>query len=169
MSRNRPGTQGGPSAARRDRLLAQREHDTYGLKGKLPDPTACPDCGASYQAGRWSWQPVSDDARQTRCPACRRLADDYPAGVVRIDGAFWQAHREEIEGLARNLEEREKAEHPLKRIMRMVEAEDGSLEITTTDAHLARGIGVALHDAYEGELDYRFTDGENLFRVRWTR
>jgi len=152
-----------------DRLLDQRGHDAYGMKGKLPDPTCCPDCGASFHAGRWSWQPASSDAQQTRCPACRRLADDYPAGVVRIEGEFWQAHREEVEGLARNLEEREKAEHPLKRIMRVLEQEDGSLEIATTDARLARGIGVALHDAYEGELDYRFTDTENLFRVRWKR
>jgi hypothetical protein len=88
---------------------------------------------------------------------------------VVAKGEFAVLHRQEIMGLARNLEEREKAEHPLKRIMRVTEREGGPIEIATTDAHLARGIGEALHHAYEGELDYRYTDEENVLRVHWRR
>jgi hypothetical protein len=104
-----------------------------------------------------------------RCPACQRIADDYPAGLVTLEGDFLAKHRPEIEGLARNLEERERAEHPMKRIMRIRDAEEGTMEIATTDTHLAQTIGKALHDAYEGEVDYNFADGENLFRVHWRR
>ena len=44
----------------------------------------------------------------------------------------------------------------------------GSL-VTTTDPHLARRIADALHDAYKGELRYRYNKEENLLRVTWSR
>ena len=41
-----------------------------------------------------------------------------------LAGAFPRDHREEVLGLARNIEERERREHPLKRIMGVVEEEE---------------------------------------------
>jgi len=52
------------------------------------------------------------------------------------------------------------AEHPLKRIM-AVEEKDGAMLVTTTDIHLARGIGEALHHAYQGELQYHYNPEQN--------
>lgn len=160
-----------PAAAltRVDRRIPEHGGDTYGLRGKLPDPTACSSCGAVYRAGRWTWAPVPADAHPTLCPACRRIQDDYPAGLVVLEGPFAASHRDEVLSLARNVEEREKRQHALKRIMRFTEAERGPIEIATTDARLARGIGDALHRAYQGELDYRYTEPENLLRVHWRR
>ena len=65
-------------------------------------------------------------------------------------------------------EAREKAEHALKRIM-AVQHENGKILITTTDMHLARTIGDALCHAYEGEVDYEYTDEANILRVSWER
>jgi hypothetical protein len=169
MRRTRSKTHPAASQPRLDRLLESQEADSYGLRGKLPDPTTCPECGAIYRKGRWMWGSAPADAHRTPCPACRRIADDYPAGLVVLEGDFADAHLEEIRGLAHNLEERERKEHPLKRIMRLGAREGGGFEIATTDAHLARGIGEALHHAYQGELDYRFTEAENVLRVRWSR
>jgi hypothetical protein len=152
-----------------DRQLKEHEGDAYGLRGKLPDPTACPRCGAIYRAGRWTWGAPPADAHRTDCPACRRAADGVPAGLVTVKGEFAASHRDEVRNLVRNVEEREKAEHALKRIMAMSEGEDGSLEIATTDAKLARAIGEALHSAYRGELDYQFVESESCFRATWTR
>jgi hypothetical protein len=53
--------------------------------------------------------------------------------------------------------------------MRVVEPEGRPMEITTTDAHLGRGIGEALHHAYQGDLDYHYTDKKYLVRVHWRR
>jgi len=50
-----------------------------------------------------------------------------------------------------------------------IDYQKDGLTITTTDVHLARGIGEALHRAYKGELDYNFNDSEYLLRVRWRR
>jgi hypothetical protein len=77
-------------------------------------------------------------------------------------------HRTELTELARNLEKKEKAEHALERIMDIVD-EDGGVLITTTDIHLAHGIGEALHHAYKGKLESHYSPEEKLLRVRWSR
>jgi hypothetical protein len=68
----------------------------------------------------------------------------------------------------RNREAAEKAEHPLQRIMAVEDSADGVL-VTTTDTHLARGIGEAVHAAFKGELEFKYNKEENLLRVQWTR
>jgi len=169
MRRRRSKTHPAASLPRTDRRIQEHEPDTYGTKGKLPDPTACPSCGAMYRAGRWTWGSPPVDAHPTKCPACRRIEDRHPAGLVVVEGEFAQAHRGEIEARIRNVEEREKAERPLKRIIAIAEREGGGFEVTTTDVHLARGIGEALHDAFQGELEYRFAESDGLTRVHWRR
>jgi NMD protein affecting ribosome stability and mRNA decay len=167
MRRQRSKIHPAATQPRTDRT-PDRQLDSYGLPGKLPDPTACTSCGAIYRDGRWTFGSPPADAHRTRCPACRRIEDDYPAGVVTVSGEFAAAHAEEIRRLARNVEAREKAEHALKRIM-AIETEGGGLRIKTTDAKLARGIGEALQHAYRGELDYRMSEAENVMRVEWKR
>lgn len=139
-------------------------------RGKLPELATCPSCGACYLEGRWTWQAAPVGAYEARCPACERIEADYPDGVVHVSGAFALAHSDEIEGLVRNVEQRERAEHPLKRVMSIEGQEDGLL-VKTTDAKLAQSIGRALHKAYGGELEDPGTarDRENLLRVTWTR
>jgi hypothetical protein len=99
--------------------------------------------------------------------ACKRIADDYPAGVVELRGEYVASHREELERLARNIEERERAEHPLKRIA-SIKANGDVLEIATTDPKLARGIGTALRRAHRGTLHAPPTSRENLVRITWS-
>lgn len=167
MRRTRSKTHPAASQPRIDHVLESMEADAYGQKGKLSDPTVCSGCGALYKKGRWTWLRASADAR-TVCPACRRIADDYPAGLVTLSGDFAQEHADEIRSLVRHVEEREKKEHPLKRIM-AIEREGDALVVKTTNARLARAIGEALEHAYRGELDYRFTESENVMRVAWRR
>ena len=153
---------------RRDRLLQETEHDTYKTKGKLPEPTVCPGCGAVFHAGRWQWLDQPKDAHQTNCPACHRVHDRFPAGYVTLSGEFLAAHETEILQLIRHHETREKAEHPLQRIMAIEKTAHGTL-VTTTDIHLARGIGDALHHAYQGELEFHYNPEQSLLRVNWNR
>ena len=141
--------------------------NAYKAKGKLPEPTVCPQCGAVFHEGRWQWRSAPVDAHRQTCPACHRLHDHYPAGFVTLQGEFFRTHRDEIMQLVHNQEKRVRVEHPLKRIM-AVEEKDGAALITTTDIHLARGIGEALHHAYQGELQYHYNPEENLLRVSWT-
>lgn len=153
---------------RKDRLIQERRHDPYRARGKLAEDTVCPDCGAVVKEGHWRWAPGPAAGRESVCPACQRTRDGYPAGFVTLEGGFLPEHRDEILGLVRNIEERERAQHPLKRIMQ-IRDEGGGLLVTTTDLHLARAIGDAVHRAYEGEVDYAYEKGESVLRVRWTR
>jgi hypothetical protein len=103
-----------------------------------------------------------------RCPACQRINDKVPAGFFTLSGAFFQKHKKEILNLVHNTEAKEKAEHPLERIMDIEKQERGVL-ITFTGAHLTRGVGEAIHHAYKGELDFHYNDEDKIIRVSWKR
>jgi NMD protein affecting ribosome stability and mRNA decay len=142
--------------------------DPYRMRAKPPSPAVCPSCKAVFDNGRWTWDRASEDAIEQTCPACQRIHDKFPAGYVTIKGEFFTAHRDEIIALITSKEDREKAEHPLQRIMAIEDVREG-LQITTTDSHLARGIGEALHDAYKGDLKLKYSRDENLLRATWKR
>jgi hypothetical protein len=50
-----------------------------------------------------------------------------------------------------------------------IERSDDGITVTTTDIHLARGIGDAVHHAYQGALDFHYNPEQNLLRVSWAR
>jgi NMD protein affecting ribosome stability and mRNA decay len=158
-----------PTGRRQIHNLRERRHDTYKLRGKLPEPTVCPQCGATYHKGRWTWAKVTEpEAHEHVCPACQRVNDRYPAGELSIGGRFVAEHREEILNLARNLEEQERSEHPLNRIMAIEDAEDG-IRILTTDIHLPRRIAEALQGAWNGALDIHYDEAGYFVRSSWRR
>ena len=153
---------------RKDRLIQEMDHDPYHSKKKISEPAVCTECGAVFHKGRWSWDPREANAHEVLCPACQRIKDRVPAGFLTLSGEFLDQHKEEIMNLIHNKAEEEGKEHPLKRIMGM-EEQESALVFTFTDAHLPRGIGEALHQAYEGELDYEYTKGDIMLRVSWRR
>lgn len=153
---------------RRDRLLQEDRHDPYQARHKLPEPTVCPDCGAVFHDGRWQWRARPAGAHEVNCPACQRSRDRMPAGYVSVSGDFFANHRDELLQLIHNEAARAKAGHPLKRILDIADENGGTL-VTTTDIHLARGLGEALHHAYQGELEYHYNEQEHLLRVAWQR
>lgn len=153
---------------RKDRLIKEKRHDTYRPRQKMPEPTMCTDCGALFAAGRWSWKTPTGEAYKTICPACRRIADKYPAGHIEIRGTFFRTRSAEITNLMRNIEKQEKAERPLERIMWWIDENDRIL-VTTTGVHLARRIGEALSQSYQGDFSFQYGDGEKSIRVFWQR
>lgn len=165
------GKRGGrPQPARRE-----AQGDTYRKKvkkvaTKLPDVTVCPDCKAIFRGGRWRWATVAKPTgtRREVCPACQRIRDKYPAGELTLRGEFARSHREEVLGVVRNLEAKEKAAHPLNRLME-IRDEGSAIVVTTTDVHLAHAIGVALFKSYRGTLHAPWAQEGDLLRVSWER
>lgn len=68
-----------------------------------------------------------------------------------LSGPFQKQHGDEILRLARNVEWREKKNHPLRRILSLEEQGDNVL-ITTTTMGMARAIGDAVRHACKGDL-----------------
>ncbi len=137
---------------------------------KYSEPTVCSRCGLVYQDGRWQRveTPPSGAVHQSLCPACRREADRYPAGLVYLSGGYFTAHRDEILNLAHNQEQAAAATRPLQRIM-WIEDNDTGVEIATTDPHLATRIARAVEGACKGTLTIKQAPQEPLVRCYWER
>jgi hypothetical protein len=149
---------------RKERRLGNTKGDDYPTLAKLAGDIHCPDCGASYHAGRWTWRAAAPEAELSRCPACQRIAAGLPAGYVSFCGDISEQRRTEIFRLARNIEAREKAEHPLQRIMRFSDS-SGHLLVTTTDGHLARAIAEGAHHAWKSTLTMHAGNESGPFRA----
>lgn len=140
-----------------------------------PDEKAvCKGCGAVWHSKRWSLPSAtaalasSERPAQTTCPACRKVRDRVPLGFVTIQGTFAVEHKEEILSLLRNKETRALHINALERIMDIKES-GNAIEVSTTTDKLAQRIGRMLHNAYCGEVEYKWSSGDKLARVTWTR
>ena len=141
-----------------------RERDKYA------DDTVCPDCGAVFLKGKWTWgQPLrEDDVSSMVCPACRQIKDDHAGGVLTLSGSFVTVHREDILNRLRNIEKAEKNDHPLQRIIAIVDKGE-DVEVRATSEHLVARMAKALKSDFNGELELSFLREENFARAQWRR
>jgi NMD protein affecting ribosome stability and mRNA decay len=147
--------------------------DPYKSEEQLPEASMCRECGGVYMSGRW-YHPEQvakkpgRSVRETVCPACRKLKDHVPSGVLRLTGQFVLAHREEILNLIRNESRKADSVNPMERVMTMESQPDG-IELTTTNEKLAQRLGKAMHRAYSGQVEYKWSEDNKLARVNWHR
>jgi DNA-directed RNA polymerase subunit RPC12/RpoP len=153
---------------RKDRLIKEKNHDSYMSRTKLSQPTVCEKCGVAFINGRWVWKESIESAQKIVCPACRRQADNYPAGRIELSGVFYQDHKDEILNLIQNVEKQEKQERPLERIM-YIRKDKKTTVVTTTGIHVARRIGEALSRAYKGDYSLIYATGDEQIQVTWHR
>jgi NMD protein affecting ribosome stability and mRNA decay len=143
---------------------------------RISEPAICEECGAIYTKGRWTLdEKVLDDdpfnkiePQKTTCPACVQIKTGIPAGFVYIKGNFFNEHKEEIENLLKNEEEKIGLTNPLARIMEFKRSKK-RMTITTTTEHLAQHFGRVLKNAYSGDVRYDFSHENKLARVYWER
>ena len=159
---------GGFRMLRGEQVMQQITDDSYHSEVKLPDPTRCPECDATYLKGRWTWKKAPLEAKVHRCPACQRIHDQFPAGYVTLKGKFDPEFRMQAVNFMRAREMHAKSEHPLQRII-AVEDVPGGIRVTTTSGHLASGIAHALRDAFQGSVDLRYSKDEHLVRATWRK
>jgi NMD protein affecting ribosome stability and mRNA decay len=156
------------------RKNVDRTNDPYIPRKGSPEAGVCPDCRAISRKKRWYVDEaeyetlVRSGAPLRRCPACRKIADGFPSGVVTLRGRFLRGHRDELLTVARNEERRARGINPLERIMGTRERDDG-MEILTTDEKLAQRIGREIRKAFRGAVDYKWSEDASLLRVTWVR
>jgi hypothetical protein len=137
--------------------------------------TVCSRCGANYINQHWTLHeserapiPQGAAAHEVICPACKKIADGFPEGIVTLSGDYWTAHEEEILNLIRNEERRAMGVNPLERIMD-VRHEGEALVVETTNERLAQRIGHRLEKSHNGHVEYKWSKGNHLLRVYWER
>ena len=157
-----------PDHGRKDRLIKEKRHDSYLSQTKLRESTVCGSCGVVFSKGRWIWKEAVEKAHHITCPACRRMAENYPAGSIKLSGLFYQDHKEEILNLIQNIEKQEKVERPMERIMAIKRKREMTV-VTTTGIHIARRIGEALSRAYKGDYSFNYANGDDHIQVTWHR
>jgi NMD protein affecting ribosome stability and mRNA decay len=156
------------------------EIDPYLSKSNPKDFSICRQCHAIYHNKRWTLDTKSTrtlakvrPAEQGRtvytfCPACQKIQDRFPGGILSLKGSFMKEHREEILHRVKNEELKARHFNPLARIIDIHE-ENGAIEITTTNEKLAQRIGKSLHKAYKGDLIYKWSQSNKFTRVEWMR
>ena len=149
--------------------------DPYIPGEALAEPALCATCHALYRNKRWYLDPGAYAAAQedpavhwVTCPACQKVAEHYPEGVVTLRGGYLWQHEEEIRNILRNEENKARAKNPLARIMRM-DREGEELVIETTEEKLAEHLGRVLHRSHHGELNIAWDQEHDLCRVTWER
>lgn len=146
-----------------------QHHDPYFLKKKIADPSICRQCGAVFHKGSFRWiSSPPQKASLVTCPACLRIREKYVGGTILIEGKFALQHQEEILHLSQNIAQKEQKRRPLQRIIE-IETNKNAMRITTTYEHIARRIGEAIHNAYQGELKLSYPQDEKAILVLWKR
>jgi NMD protein affecting ribosome stability and mRNA decay len=149
--------------------------DPYVPDEGLKEPALCDSCHALYRNKRWyldpeAWTAAANDpeAHRVTCPACQKIAERYPEGVVTLRGGYLWEHEEEIRNILKNEENKAMAKNPLERIIRM-DREGEELVIETTEEKLAEHLGRVLYRAHHGELNISWDQDHDLCRVTWER
>lgn len=166
--RRRSKTHPAASRPRPARRVFDERPDGFTGAVRPPEPLVCSRCGSVLQGGRWTWSAPHEPAPRARCPACQRIEEDQPDGILVASGDFAAAHRAEILALLRHVEENEMQRHPLARSFG-VDDDGGELRVRTTERRLAESLGRALERAYGGRLERSAGDRASPLRLRWQR
>jgi len=150
--------------------------DPYLPKGASRKISVCSGCHAVYKNKRWYGESALYDAvvkildtAITVCPACMKIRDNFPGGIVTLKGDYVLPHKQDLLNLIRNEEARARGFNPLERVMSIKENGFGSIVISTTNEKLAQRLGRAIKKAFHGDVAYQWSHDNKLARVDWVR
>lgn len=150
--------------------------DSYLPRGASRNISVCEGCRAVYMNKRWYAEGDVDEnvlrgpaAVKIVCPACLKIRDNFPGGIVTLRGDYVLPHKTDLMRLIKNEEERARGLNPLERVMSVKENGYGSLVISTTNERLAQRLGRAVKKAFHGEVAYHWSHDNKLVRVDWVR
>src|SRR3972149_3698014 len=150
--------------------------DPYLPKGPSRKISVCGGCHAVYKNKRWYGESALYDAvvkisgtAATVCPACLKIRDNFPGGIVTLKGDYVLPHKQDLMNLIKNEEARARGFNPLERVMSVKENGFGSIIISTTNEKLAQRLGRAIKKAFHGEVAYHWSHDNKLARVDWER
>jgi NMD protein affecting ribosome stability and mRNA decay len=146
-----------------------RSQEPYLPKRGLPEGALCKGCGIVYHNKRWQGD-GSEIVKscEVLCPACQRMADHNPGGVITLSGPYLASHKEEILNRIKQEEAKSREKNPIGRIMEITDQE-GQITVTTTEDKLAQKLGREIYKSQKGELHYQWSHDQRMVRVEWMR
>ena len=155
----------------KERKWSGEKGKKFGHAGRVEDPyrleegqeaAVCGQCHALYQGKRWFFDDKhfnrlfgTPKMREATCPACRKIEDHYPEGILTLSGEFLTQHKAEIVQLLDKEASRVSSRSVLDRVIQMAEEGKDKLVVETTTERLAQRLGRAVHRAYKGDLLFR--------------
>lgn len=150
--------------------------DSYLPRGAAQSISVCEKCHSVYKNKRWYADrnlyhiaKQKPESRETVCPACMKIRDNFPGGILTLKGGYVVGHKQELMKLIKNEEERARAFNPLERIMSVQENGSGKLVVSTTNEKLAQRLGRSIKKAFHGAVSYNWSHDNKLVRVEWER
>jgi hypothetical protein len=150
--------------------------DMYMPRGASHSVSLCGQCHSVFRNKRWyadqnlyETMKKREGTLETVCPACLKIQDNFPGGILTLKGSYVSSHKQELLNLIRNEEERARGFNPLERIMSVHENGSGSMVVSTTNEKLAQRLGRAIKKAFHGEVSYNWSHENKLVRVDWER
>lgn len=154
---------------------AAHSTDVYMPAEGREEAAVCTGCKAIFQGKRWFSEgydgaklPAGHLPGKVVCPACQRIKDGNPAGVITLSGDYLIQHKEVILNAVKNIESKARAKNPLARIMK-ISQEGNILTISTTHEKLAEKLGKDIYKSHSGKLGFQWSEDESFVRVNWTR
>lgn len=164
---------------RMDRLHGTRLKDPYMDKEIYKTPTICPKCGLIFYNKRWSnneklKERILLEKKETEykaCPACRKIEDNYPLGVVELSSNILEdkEKREYLMNTIKKEADLEYQRNPLARIMKIEDVNKNMMRVYTTTETLSKKIGKAVSRAFKGDLEISFGEENKFVLVTWKR
>jgi NMD protein affecting ribosome stability and mRNA decay len=159
----------------RIRRNIQNYEDSYLSDLKPDEVVVCRECRSVYAGQRWQLEHQAarelSDAKQVfdaLCPACEKIRDRMPGGVLSLSGRFLSEHESEIVNLLHHENSKAMEVNPLERLIDIERSDDGLTVLTTTEK-MAQRLGRAVHKACSGEVEYKWSEDDKLLRVNWRR
>ncbi len=150
--------------------------DAYLPRGARRRISVCEGCRSVNMNKRWYAEGDVDEtalknpeATKIVCPACLKIRDNFPGGIVTLKGGYVLSHKKDLISLIKNEEERARVSNPLERVMSVKEDGYGGLIISTTNERLAQRLGRAVRKAFHGKVAYHWSHDNKLARVDWER
>jgi NMD protein affecting ribosome stability and mRNA decay len=139
----------------------------------LKEGAICERCGAIYHHKRWSMDSTlmkvkGREVRKVICPACRKIRDHFPGGIITLRGDYLKVHKDQILRLIQNEESRAMRINPLERVI-SVKDKNNYVEIHTTNERFAQRIGREIQRSCKGRVAYHWSGDNKSVRVEWHR
>lgn len=149
------------------------QQDPYAMRRAPKSPTICPHCHAIFAKKRWYFDLAKaammeglPTTRSLVCPACQKIRDQYPEGILTLKWSELKQHEADIRGIIKNEEARAMAVNPLERVMKVI-LRDDEMEVQTTSDKFAQRLGREIVRAFHGEITYHWPHKDKLTRVEW--